>query len=330
MCFLQPLSFDQPRQSESVRLPFCSTTDWTRLCAENRASSIMHARTEPKLTDASVSTGRRSIDAAQNAVTKLPDHRDRVEALAGVSSSMSDIPNMIAPTRDMTWEFSARLFGQRVGRRVRREIKLYGPPEKQGMRSTAHSALRALGLFVVPPRTKWNEVIRYKVEKRSETEAYTEGVGERGAKMSSRNEAAGVRRDHCARPCVKNEDIQMEIWFYINHQPSRVRRCTILPDRFLLSFSFPLACSSPFLSLSFLLRIRARILWSFLFVFIRAIRLTILSILLGSRSSRSSEARDQRAHTHTHTGGKRGFICFISTIPINIYRLFAWQTISAR
>lgn len=36
--------------------------------------------------------------------------------------------------------------------------------------------------------------------------------------MRSRNEAA-ESEGTIARPCVKNEDIQMEIWFYINHQP---------------------------------------------------------------------------------------------------------------
>lgn len=122
--------------------------------------------------------------------------------------------------------------------------------------------------FVLPSflKSEWRKRFWEEERMQSGTEAYMRG----SAKMRSRNDAA-ESGETIARPCVKNEDIQMEIWFYINHQARAV-----LPDHFSVS---PLAL---YLSLSFLSLHRIRACVSLLalssfFVLIFAIRLTILS-----------------------------------------------------
>lgn len=156
-----------------------------------------------KSTDASVSTGRRSIGAAFH--TKLPDHRS---ALAGVTSSILSVLSMIALTYNVTWESNAYLLGQRENDGVYEGIKSYRPPEKRVGRaslSEIHSRAFVLRTVVTSERAKW-----FSRENETERDKSTRKVVEGAQKMRSRNEAA-ESGETIARPCVKNEDIQMEI-----------------------------------------------------------------------------------------------------------------------
>lgn len=137
-----------------------------------------------------------------------------------------------------------------------------------------HRSLRA---------SEWNDFQR----RRENTErdgSIWEGVQRWGAETKPLREAI-------ARPCVKNEDIQMEIWFYINHQAR-----TVLPGHFSVSpcslslpfFPFPL--SNPRVHLLLVLS-------SSFFVLIFAIRPTIPGAFLFSCSSLLlREARDRHLY----------------------------------
>lgn len=106
--FFSTFKFDEPRQSESARLPF--TTDRTQRCAENRASSIMHARMERNR----AVQAYRPVAGRSALHTKLPDHRGCVQPSQAFPHSC--VSNVVAPTYNVTWEFSAYLLGQRVGK----------------------------------------------------------------------------------------------------------------------------------------------------------------------------------------------------------------------
>jgi len=139
-------------------------------------------------------------------------------ALAGGSSSVSSVSNVVAPTYDMTWELHAHLLGQRVGKRAACAKKLNHTDHRRSVREMRQSLrhIREFSFILSFFKSEWTR--RFSKEDEPERDRSMWKVGEGAQKMRSRNEAA-KSEETIARPCVKNEDIQMEIWFYINHQP---------------------------------------------------------------------------------------------------------------
>lgn len=163
--------------------------------------------------------------------------------------------------------------------------------------------------FVLPSflKSEWRKRFWEEEKKQSGTEAYERECKDEKLKRS--------RWETIARPCVKNEDIQMEIWFYINHQARAV-----LPDHFSVS---PCSLSLPFFPFS---SSDPRVCISPRAVFfLRSHICDSTHDSLGAFSVALS-----RGAWPALAPVAKGFICFISPIPINIYRLFAWPTISRR